>query len=91
MVAFFKCGLFDFLIELACFQKQSKSPTRGEDLFGDSDPLERKVASQFYVRLREAVKDWDSKFGVDKNGKITKFRDGFLKAFDPSIANRRPA
>ena len=88
MVNFFKCGLYDYLIDLACFEQHNPSPNRGEELFGDSDPLERKVSNQFYFRLREAIRDWDSKFGVDKNGKITKFRDGYLKAFDPRLSSR---
>lgn len=82
MVAFFKCGLFDHLITLACFEKTKSDPRRGEALFEDSDPVERRIAGDFYLRLREILADWNSKFGVDRNGKITKFRTGFEKVFE---------
>jgi hypothetical protein len=85
MVSFFRCGMFDYLVELACFEKNNSSSTRGEGLFGDTDPIERKAANEFYFRLRENLKEWNSKFGVDKKGKITKFREGFEKVFDSNV------
>ena len=51
-------------------------------MFLDVEPVERKIANEFYLRLRESVKDWHNKFGTDKNGKVTKFKEGYAKAFD---------
>lgn len=46
--------------------------------------MERKIANEFYFRLREIIKEWNIKFGTDKNGKVTKFKEGYGKAFDSS-------
>lgn len=82
MVGFFKLGLFDHLVNLACFEKSSSDLRRGENLFADNDNLEKRVAGDFYLRLRETLADWNAKFGVDRTGKVTKFRIGFEKAFE---------
>lgn len=87
MVHFFKLGMFDYLIELGSFEKHNPDPSKGESLFGDSVQLERKTANIFYYRLLDTIREWDSKFGIDKSGKITKFREGYLKVFDPNSAN----
>lgn len=82
MVNIFKSGLFDHLVGLASFEKANPNPRRGEALFNDTDPVERRVAGDFYIQLRETLSDWNKKFGVDKNGKVTKFRLGYQVAFE---------
>lgn len=89
MVQFFKLGMFDYLIQLASFEKDNPSPTKGENLFGDTVQLERKTANVFFFRLLDTIREWDNKFGVDKSGKITKFREGYLSVFDLNSANGR--
>lgn len=84
MVFLFKCGLFDHLINLASFDKTNADPRRGEDLFKDTDPVERKIAGDFYLQLRQTISDWNKKFGVDKHGKVTKFKAGYDVAFQGS-------
>ena len=85
IVNFLKCGLYNRLVELASFDKASPDPLKGERLFGDQDPVERKISKDFFLRLREVIVEWDQKFGVDKNGKVTHFRLGYQRAFEGAV------
>lgn len=87
MVNLFKCGLFDHLIKLASFEKTNPDQRRGENLFQDTDPVERRVAGDFYLQLRQTIAGWNQSFGVDKHGKLTKFRDGYDLAFEGAADN----
>lgn len=80
-----KCGLFNRLVEIASFDKSNPDPNKGESVFGDTEPVERKIAKDFFLRLREAIVEWDQKFGVDRNGKVTHFRIGYQRAFDGAV------
>ena len=86
---FIKYGYLEHLVQLASFQKESSDPNKGEGLFNDTDPVERKIAKDFYVRLRETISDWNSRLGSDKNNKITPFKTGYDKAFDGAARGGR--
>ena len=56
--------------------------TTGEDIFQDTNPIERKAAKHFYILLLDILNEWNLKYGVDKKGKVTKFQEGYLKVYD---------
>lgn len=82
IVNLLKCGLYDRLVEIAAFEKHVDDPAKGERVFGDRDPVEKKIAKEFFKRLKDAIREWNERFGVDKQGKVTPFKKGFSKVFD---------